>query len=53
MVTSDLDELVYVADRILVMQGGRFFEEFDRSSATAEAVLLAASGVSGTRRALI
>ena len=45
MVSSDLDELVYVSDRILVMHGGRFFAEFTRETATPEAILLAASGV--------
>jgi ribose transport system ATP-binding protein len=45
MVSSDLEELTYVSDRILVMYGGRFFEEFTRRSASQEAILLAASGV--------
>ena len=45
MVSSDLEELTYVSDRILVMHGGSFFEEFTRDSVSQEAVLLAASGV--------
>ena len=45
MVSSDLAELVYLADRILVMRDGRFFEEFTRGNVTQEAILLAASGV--------
>lgn len=45
MVSSDLEELTRVSDRILVMQGGRFFEEFTHDKATQSAVLLAASGV--------
>ncbi|MCL1827950.1 MAG: sugar ABC transporter ATP-binding protein [Oscillospiraceae bacterium] len=45
MVSSDLPELVFLADRILVMHGGKFFEEFERGRATQSAVLLAASGV--------
>jgi ABC-type sugar transport system ATPase subunit len=45
MVSSDLEELHIVADRILVMQGGRFFEEFTRKNVTQEAILLASSGV--------
>jgi ribose transport system ATP-binding protein len=45
MVSSDLEELTYVSDRILVMCGGRFFEEFARNNVTQEAILLAASGV--------
>jgi len=43
MVSSDLAELVYLSDRILVMRDGRFFEEFTRGSVTQEAILLAAS----------
>jgi len=45
MVSSDLAELVYLSDRILVMRDGRFFEEFLRGNVTQEAILLAASGV--------
>ena len=45
MVSSDLAELVYLSDRILVMREGRFFEEFTRGNVTQEAILLAASGV--------
>jgi len=45
MVSSDLAELVYLSDRILVMREGRFFEEFRRGNVTQEAILLAASGV--------
>ena len=44
MVSSDLAELVYLSDRILVMRDGRFFEEFKRGNVTQEAILLAASG---------
>ena len=45
MVSSDLAELVYLSDRVLVMRDGRFFEEFTRDRVTQEAILLAASGV--------
>jgi len=45
MVSSDLAELVYLSDRILVMRDGRFFQEFSRGNVTQEAILLAASGV--------
>ena len=45
MVSSDLAELVYLSDRVLVVRDGRFFEEFKRGSVTQEAILLAASGV--------
>jgi ABC-type sugar transport system ATPase subunit len=44
MVSSDLEELTHVSDRILVMQNGRFFEEFTHENATQSAILLAASG---------
>ncbi|MDR1590294.1 MAG: sugar ABC transporter ATP-binding protein [Oscillospiraceae bacterium] len=44
MVSSDLFELTHIADRILVMHGGVFFEEFTGAAATQAAVLLAASG---------
>jgi ABC-type sugar transport system ATPase subunit len=43
-----LEELTYVSDRILVMHGGRFFEEFTQKNVTQEAILLAASGVHTT-----
>lgn len=45
MVSSDLAELIGVSDRILVMRGGRFFEEFSHDTATQTAILLASSGV--------
>ncbi len=45
MVSSDLEELTRVSDRILIMQGGRFFEEFEHEKATQSAILLASSGV--------
>ena len=45
MVSSDLAELVYLSDRILVVRDGRFFEEFKRDNVNQEAILLAASGV--------
>lgn len=45
LVSSDLKELITVADRILVLHKGRLFKEFSREEATQERVLLAASGV--------
>jgi ribose transport system ATP-binding protein len=45
MVSSDLEELIYVSNRILVIYGGRFFEEFSRENATQETILLASSGI--------
>ena len=47
MVSSDIDELAYVSDRVLVMHSGRFFKEFTRENVSPEAILLAASGVFG------
>ncbi len=44
MVSSDLEELIRISDRILVMHNGRFFEEFTHETATQSAILLAASG---------
>jgi ribose transport system ATP-binding protein len=44
MVSSDLEELLHVSDRILVMHHGRFFEEFTRDNVTQTSILLAASG---------
>ena len=44
MVSSDLAELRHVSDRILVMHGGKFFEEFSGDNVTQSAILLAASG---------
>ncbi len=44
MVSSDLAELTMVSDRILVMYGGKFFEEFTSHNVTQTAVLLASSG---------
>ena len=45
LVSSDLAELTYVSDRILVMYGGCFFEEFTREDVSQSAILQAASGV--------
>ena len=44
MVSSDLEELLYVSDRILIMRNGQFFEEFKRGNVTQTAILLASSG---------
>ena len=45
MVSSDLAELTEVSDRVLVLHGGTFFQEFRDHQATQQAVLLASSGV--------
>lgn len=44
MVSSDLPEVLGMADRILVMREGRLVAEISRSEATQERVMLAAAG---------
>ena len=44
MVSSDLAELTFISDRILVMYNGGIFKEFPDGNATQTEVLLAASG---------
>jgi rhamnose transport system ATP-binding protein len=44
MVSSDLPEVLAMADRILVMREGRLVAEIDRANATQEAVMTAAAG---------
>jgi rhamnose transport system ATP-binding protein len=46
MVSSELPEVLGMADRVLVMREGRMVGEFDRKQATAEKVMAAATGVS-------
>ena len=45
VVSSDLAELIGVSDRILMLREGRLSEEFDRSTATPQALLAAGLGV--------
>ena len=45
VVSSDLQELLRVSTRILVMRKGRIFKEFDRGAVTQEDILAAASGI--------
>ena len=45
MVSSELPEVLGMADRVLVMREGRMVGEFDRKQATAEKVMAAATGV--------
>ena len=45
MVSSELPEVLGMADRVLVMREGRMVGEFDRKQATAEKVIAAATGV--------
>lgn len=48
MLSSELPEVLGMADRIVVMQRGRIVAEFARHDATAEAVMHAAVGAVGT-----
>jgi D-xylose transport system ATP-binding protein len=44
LVSSDLTELLGLADRVLVLRAGRLVAEFPRATATPEAVMAAATG---------
>lgn len=46
MVSSELPEVMGMADRILVMREGRLVGEFDRNEATAEEIIAVATGAS-------
>jgi rhamnose transport system ATP-binding protein len=45
LVSSELPEVLGLADRVVVMRQGRVVREFDRADATPETVVAAASGV--------
>ncbi len=45
LVSSDMAELCLLSDRVLVMHGGRFFEEIPGATVTQNDILMAASGV--------
>ncbi|MDR1821303.1 MAG: sugar ABC transporter ATP-binding protein [Oscillospiraceae bacterium] len=45
MVSSDIEELTSVSDRILILREGRIFAEFDGKSAAQSDIILANSGV--------
>ncbi|MBO2521079.1 MAG: D-xylose ABC transporter ATP-binding protein [Firmicutes bacterium] len=44
LISSDLPEVLGLSDRVLVMYRGRIAAEFDRREATAEKIMLAATG---------
>lgn len=46
VVSSDLQELLRISQRIIVMRKGRIFREFSEGSITQEDILTAASGIS-------
>jgi ABC-type sugar transport system ATPase subunit len=45
VISSELQEILGMSDRILVMRNHRFVAEFDREAATEEKVILAATGL--------
>jgi ABC-type sugar transport system ATPase subunit len=45
MISSELQEILGMSDRIKVMRGGRFVAEFSRANATEEKLILAATGL--------
>jgi ribose transport system ATP-binding protein len=47
IICSEMDEVMGMADRIIVMHEGRITGEFDSGEATQEKILYAASGISG------
>jgi rhamnose transport system ATP-binding protein len=47
MISSELPEVLGMADRVLVMREGRLAAEFSRADATEETVLSAAVGRTG------
>ncbi len=48
MISSELQEILGMSDRVLVMRGGRPVAEFDREQATEERLILAATGLAST-----
>ena len=50
LITSELDELLMLADRIVVMHRGRIVAELSREAATKDTVMAAAMGHAGPAR---
>jgi rhamnose transport system ATP-binding protein len=50
MISSDLPEVIGMADRVLVMHEGKLTAELTRSEATEEAIMFAATGQTGPSR---
>lgn len=50
MISSELPEILGVSDRILVMREGRVVAEFERSKASQDAIMHAATGQNGSGR---
>jgi rhamnose transport system ATP-binding protein len=50
MISSDLPEVIGMADRVLVMHEGKLTAELPRSEATEEAIMFAATGQTGALR---
>jgi ABC-type sugar transport system ATPase subunit len=52
LISSEIEELLEMADRILVMRGGTIVQKFEQSGLTPEMVLAAAlgAGVTGGAR---
>ncbi|MCX8037497.1 MAG: sugar ABC transporter ATP-binding protein [Candidatus Sumerlaeia bacterium] len=46
LISSDLQEILGMSDRVLVMRAGRIVETFDRAQATEEGIIAAALGAS-------
>jgi rhamnose transport system ATP-binding protein len=49
MISSDLPEVIGMADRVLVMHEGKLTAELSRAKATEEAIMFAATGQVGSR----
>jgi rhamnose transport system ATP-binding protein len=50
MISSDLPEVIGMADRVLVMHEGKLTAELSRAEATEEAIMFAATGQVGSQR---